>query len=47
MRKPEKYQIQLANTETMINSPIVYMQTILNKEDNMKPVAPLPLLSHG
>ena len=47
IRKTQKYQIQFANTERLKKSPIIFMQTLLNKEENMKHVAPLPLLSHG
>ena len=47
IRKKQKYNIQFANTERTRKSPIIFMQTLLNKEYNMKHVAPLSLLSHG
>ena len=33
-RKIEKYEVQHANTERLRNSAIIYMQNLLNKNEN-------------
>jgi hypothetical protein len=32
-RKEEKYNVQFANTDRLQNSPIIYMQKLLNMDD--------------
>ena len=33
-RKGEKFQINFANTDRLINSPVTYMQKLLNENEN-------------
>ena len=40
LRNNQKYKIQFANTERFRKSPILFMQRLLNEEDNQKPVFP-------
>ena len=40
-RKQEKYKVFRANTQRMKNSPIIYMQHLLNKDHEESPT-PLP-----
>jgi hypothetical protein len=35
-RKEEKYNVQFANTERLQNSPIIYMQKLLNTDDSKR-----------
>ena len=34
IRNNERYKIQIANTERLRNSPVVYMQKLLNENEN-------------
>ena len=40
LRNNQKYKIQFANTERLQKSQILFMQRLLNEEDNQKPVFP-------
>ena len=37
-RITEKYEVQFALTNRLKDSPVIYMQKLLNQKENMKPV---------